>query len=77
MPEIINLTLIPLAVFSWAVILAFALVMYGSFRMQDPPLSTFLSIVTIAVIFLLAYAVLSTKSCQTFFNHSGEEVSES
>jgi hypothetical protein len=33
--------------------------------------------VTIAVIFAIAYAVLNTKSCQTLFNHAGEEASES
>jgi hypothetical protein len=71
------LALILLAVFSSAVIFAFAVVMYGSCRMQDPPLSPFQSIVTIAVIFVLAYAVLNTKSCQAFFNHAGEAASES
>ena len=77
MPDIVNLTLILLAVLSWAVIVAFALVMYAAFRMQDRPLSPFQSIITIAVVFVLAYAVLNTKSCRTFFNHAGEEASES
>jgi hypothetical protein len=72
MLDINTLALMLLAVFSWAVIIAFALVMYAGFRMQHPPLSPFQSIVTIAVIFVLAYAVLNTKSCQTFFNHTGE-----
>jgi len=71
------LTWMLLAVFSWAVIVAFALVMYAGFRMQDRPLSPFQSIVTIAVIFVLAYAVLNTRSCRAFFNHPVEEVSES
>ncbi|MBV8139209.1 MAG: glycosyltransferase family 2 protein [Deltaproteobacteria bacterium] len=51
-----------LAVFSWAVIIAFAFVMYGGFRMQDPPLSPLQSIVTVAVIFVLAYAVEGSSS---------------
>src|SRR5215471_2469932 len=37
--------LTPLAVFSWAVIVAFALGMHAGFRTQDPPLSPFQSIV--------------------------------
>jgi hypothetical protein len=73
-PDISTLTLILLAVFSWAVILAFALMMYAGFRMQDPPLSPFQSVVTIAVVFVLAYAVLNTRSCRAFFNHPVEEV---
>ena len=77
MPAVTTLTLMLLAVFSWAVILAFALVMYVGFRMQDRPLSPFQSIVTIAVIFILAYAVVNTRSCRAFFNHPVEEVSES
>ena len=75
MPDISTLTLILLAVFSWVVILAFALVMYAGFRMQDPPLSPFRSIVTLAVIFVLFYSVLNTKSCRAFFNHPVEAAS--
>jgi hypothetical protein len=71
---ILTLTLF---VFRWAIIRAFAVVMYAGFRMQDPPLSPFQSIVTIAEIFVLAYAVLNTRSCQTFFDHVSEEASES
>ena len=77
MPEITTLGLMLLAVFSGVVIVAFALVMYAAFRMQDRPLSPFQSIVTIAVIFILAYAVVNTRSCRAFFNHPVEEVSES
>jgi len=73
MPNVNTLALMLLAVFSWAIILAFALVMYAGFRMRDPPLSPFRSIVTVAVIFVLAYAVLNTKSCRAFFNHPVEE----
>jgi len=35
---ILTLTLL---IFSWAIIVSFALVIYGVFRMQDPPLSPF------------------------------------
>jgi len=77
MTDVTTLTLILLAVFSLAVLIAFAVVMYAGFRIQDPPLSPFQSIVTVAVIFVLAYAVLNTKSCQAFFNHANQEVSES
>jgi hypothetical protein len=48
------LMLMLLAVLSWAIIVAFALVMYTGFRMQDPPLSPVQSIVTIAAVFILA-----------------------
>ena len=77
MPDITTLALMLLAVLSGVVIVAFALVMYAAFRMQDRPLSPFRSIVTIAVVFVLAYAVLNTNSCQTFFNHAAEKASES
>jgi hypothetical protein len=77
MSDITTILTLTLLVFSWAIIISFALVMYAGFRMQDPPLSPFQSIVTIAVVFVLAYAVLNTKSCHTFFNHAGEEVNES
>jgi hypothetical protein len=73
MPEVTTLIPMILAVLSWAVIVAFGLVMYEGFRIQDPPLSPFQSIVTIAAIFVLAYAVLNTKSCRTFVNHPVEE----
>jgi hypothetical protein len=64
MPDVTSVMVILRAVFSWAVILAFALVMYAGFRIQVPPLSLSQSIVTIALIFVLAYAVLNTKSCR-------------
>jgi len=72
MSDINTILTLTLLVFSWAIIISFALVMYGGFRMQDPPLSPFQSIVTIVVIFVLAYAVLNTKSCRAFFNHPVE-----
>jgi hypothetical protein len=77
MSDINTILTLTLLVFSWAIIISFALVMYGGFRMQDRPLSPCQSIVAVAVIFVLAYAVLNTKSCQTFFNHAGQEASES
>jgi hypothetical protein len=73
MSDITTILTLTLLVFSGAIIISFALVMYAGFRMQDPPLSPFQSIVTIAVVFLLAYAVLNTKSCQAFFNSAGDE----
>ena len=72
MSDINTILTLTLLVFSWAIIISFALVTYGGFRMQDPPLSPFQSIVTIVVIFVLAYAVLNTKSCRAFFNHPVE-----
>jgi len=72
MSDINTILTLTLLVFSWAIIISFALVMYGGFRMQDPPLSPLQSIVTIVVIFVLAYAVLNTKSCRAFFNHPVE-----
>jgi len=77
MSDVTTILTLTLFVFSWAIIVSFALVMYAGFRMQDRPLSPFQSIATIAVIFVLAYAVLNTKSCRTCFNHAGEEASES
>ena len=63
-------------ILSGAIIISFALVMYAGFRMQNPPLSPFHSIVTIVVVFFLAYAVLNTRSCRAFFNHPVEEAGE-
>ena len=74
MSDINTILAVTLLVLSWAIIIFFALVMCGGFRMQDPPLSPFQSIVTVAVIFVLAYAVLNTRSCRAFFNHPVEEV---
>jgi hypothetical protein len=73
MSDITTILTLTLLVSSGAIIISFALVMYAGFRMQNPPLSPFHSIVTIAVIFLLAYAVLNTRSCRAFFNHPVQE----